>query len=310
MRTLVLGASGLIGSEVTASLLRKNKKVFYPDSKQLNLKNYEDILSYLKVNEIDNVYLCAAKVGGILANKENPVDFFQENMIIGMNVIKASYYANVKKLINLGSTCIYPKDCPQPMKEEFLLTGELEPTNEAYALAKISTLKLCEYYNRQFGTNFVSVMPTNIYGTNDNFNPKTSHALPSMIRKIHEAKVNNVKFIEVWGDGTPIREFMYVEDLSDALLYIMDNYDSSEGIINIGTGKGETISDLYKTVMKVIGYEGELRFDLSKPNGTPIKICDITKLNNIGWKSNTSLEDGILKTYNYLKSINFKWKEK
>ncbi len=309
--TVVFGASGLVGSAIIKQLNTKiDVNVHAPTSSEVNLLNYDEVVGYLKRNDIEEVYFCAAKVGGIQANKEQPVEFFNVNMQLGMNVVRSAYETGVKKLMNLGSTCIYPRVCPQPMKEEHLLCGPVETTNEGYALAKISILKLCEFYNREYGANFMSVMPTNVYGPNDNYHPKNAHAVPSMIRKIHEAKLRGEKEIVCWGDGTPVREFIYSEDLAEGIVFAMDNCSADQGFFNIGTGKGETIANLYRTVMNVLGFEGELVFDLEKPNGNPLKTCDTSKINSLGWASKVSLEDGIMRTYEYLKSHNFQWKEK
>lgn len=307
---VIFGASGLVGSAIRRRLQHTKNNVFYPTSKECDLLKYNEVFCYLKNKHIDYVYLCAAKVGGIIANKNYPVEFYTINTQIGLNVLKAAHEKKVKKLLYLGSTCIFPQICPQPMKEEHLLTGIVEPTNEAYALAKIGILRLCDYYNKEYGTNFISVMPTNVFGIGDNYHPQHAHAVPSMIRKIHEAKVNNIKEIVCWGDGSPVREFIYSDDLAEGLVFVMENYNNEYGFINIGTGKGETIKDLYKIVMKVLEYEGELIFDTSKPNGNPLKVCDVSKINALGWKSKISLEEGIYRTYQHLKEINFKWKEK
>lgn len=309
---LILGSSGLVGSALVSRLQKKypNINLLTPSSKSLNLLNYGEVDKYFCSLKPSHVFLCAAKVGGIIANTSFPVDFFNINMQIGMNVLKAAHQNNVKKVLSLGSTCIYPGNCPQPMKEEHLLSSKLELSNEAYSLAKISILKLCEYYNKQHGTNFISAMPTNVFGPGDNYHPQNSHAVAAMIRKIHEAKINNNPTIEVWGDGKPIREFMYSEDLANGLIYLMENYNGEKGFVNIGTGKGETIENLYRLVMKIIGYNGELKFDTSKPNGTTLKVSDQTLINSLGWKSKISLEEGIRKTYEHLKQINFKWKER
>jgi GDP-L-fucose synthase len=238
----------------------------------------------------------------------SPVEFFNTNIQIGINVLQVAHRANVK-LMNLGSTCIYPKICPQPMKEEHLMSGPVDPTNEGYAMAKISTLRLCEWYNKQYGTQFISAMPTNVYGVNDNYHPENSHALPAMIRKVHEAKMNKTPFLEMWGDGSPVREFIHSDDLAEGLVFLMDNYDGSDGFVNIGTGKGATILELYKTVMRVIGYDGDIKMDTSKPNGNPLKVCDTTKINDMGWSARIKLEDGIRMVYEDLKAKDFKWKE-
>jgi GDP-L-fucose synthase len=307
-KILILGANGLVGKSLVKRLEGNN--LLTPSSSELNLLDYNQVEQYFFKHFPCEVYLCAAKVGGILANKNDPVGFFNINMKIGMNVLDCAKRTNVKKLMNLGSTCIYPKECPQPMKEEYLLTSELEPTNEAYALAKISILKLCEYYNKQYGTNFISTMPTNLFGENDNFHRENCHAMPSMIRKVKEAKDRGDTTIEMWGDGSPIREFMYADDLADALVFLMENYDGSNGFLNVGTGQGKTIKELYQLVMDIMGFSGTIVCDTSKPNGTLKKLTDVSKLKALGWESKISLEEGIRKTIKELESRNWKWKEK
>lgn len=238
--------------------------------------------------------MAAAKVGGINANNTYPADFIYENLIIECNVIKACYDFNVKKLMFLGSSCIYPKDCPQPIKEEYLLSGYLEPTNEAYAIAKIAGLKMCEYYNKQYGAKFISVMPTNLYGPNDNYDLENSHVLPALLRKFHEAKINNIPHVEIWGTGTPLREFLYVDDMADACVFLLEQYDGNE-YFNVGTGKELAINELAEMIKRIVGYEGEIIFDSSKPDGTPRKLLDVSKLNDLGWYHKIELEDGIKK---------------
>jgi len=295
----VAGHRGLVGS----AILRKLKadgytNLVYRTSKELDLRNPVEVNRFFDDEQIEYVFLAAAKVGGIVANNEYPADFIRDNIMIQTNVIDASYRTNVKKLLFLGSTCIYPKLAPQPLKEEYLLTGELEPTNEAYAIAKIAGIKMCESYNKQYGTKYISAMPTNLYGENDNFDLQSSHVLPALIRKFHEAKMNNSEYVEVWGTGTPKREFLYSDDLADACLFLMNNYDGNE-IVNIGVGEDLPIKDLANLVKKVIGFNGELKFDTSKPDGTPRKLVDVTKINSLGWKATTSLEEGLHKAYNW-----------
>lgn len=270
----------------------------YRTSKEFDLRNPIEVNKFFEEEKIEYVFLAAAKVGGIVANNEYPADFIRDNLMIQTNVIDASYRTNVKKLLFLGSTCIYPKMAPQPLKEEYLLTGLLEPTNEPYAIAKIAGIKMCESYNRQYGTKYISAMPTNLYGENDNFDLHSSHVLPALIRKFHEAKVNNSEYVEVWGTGTPKREFLYSDDLADACVFLMNNYEGNE-IVNIGVGEDIPIKDLANLVKKVTEYKGELKFDTSKPDGTPRKLVDVTKINSLGWKATTSLEEGLNKAYNW-----------
>ena len=242
------------------------------------------------------MFLAAARVGGIIANNTQPADFMYENMILEMNVIKAAFENKVKKLMFLGSSCIYPRLAPQPMPESCLLTGPLEQTNEAYALAKISGLKYCEYLNRQYGTDYISAMPTNLYGPNDNYHPQHSHVLPALIRRFHEAKQSDSPEVVVWGTGSPLREFLYVDDLADACVYLMNTYSGNE-TVNVGTGKELSIKELAETVKRVVGYEGKLTFDATKPDGTPRKLLDVSKLEKLGWKYKVELEEGIRLAY-------------
>lgn len=245
---------------------------------------------------MDYVFLAAAKVGGILANNEYPADFIRDNLLIQTNVIDAAYRKNVSKLLFLGSTCIYPKFAPQPLREEYLLTGELEPTNEAYAVAKIAGITMCQSYNRQYGTRFISVMPTNLYGPGDNFDLQTSHVLPALIRKFHEAKLNQSPTVEVWGSGTPRREFLHSDDLADACLFLMNNYEGNE-IVNIGVGEDISIRELAERVKNVVGFEGEITFNTSVPDGTPRKLVDVSRISGLGWSARISLEEGLRSVY-------------
>ena len=298
----IAGHRGLVGS----ALVRKFQELGYDNlilktRSELNLLNQQDVADFFAVEKPEYVFLAAAKVGGIGANSTYPADFVYENMMIQTNIIHSAYKNNTKKLLFLGSSCIYPKMAEQPIKEESLLTGELEPTNDAYAIAKIAGIKMCQAYNKQYGTNYISVMPTNLYGPNDNFDLEKSHVFPALIRKLHEAKINNEAEVVVWGTGTPIREFLYVDDLAEACIYLMDNYNDDK-IVNIGTGVGVTIRELAESIAKVVGYEGKLVFDTSKPDGTPIKINDVGYLNSLGWKAKTDLLSGIEKTYNWYKS--------
>jgi GDP-L-fucose synthase len=295
----VAGHRGLVGSAIVRRLEKEGyTNLVYRTSSQLDLTDKIQVDQFFAEEKIEYVFLAAAKVGGIVANNEYPADFIRDNLLIQTNVIDAAYRNNVEKLLFLGSTCIYPKLAPQPLKEEYLLTGELEPTNEPYAIAKIAGIKMCESYNRQYGTKYISVMPTNLYGENDNFDLHTSHVLPALIRKFHEAKENKQTFVEVWGTGTPKREFLYSDDLADACVYLMDHYVGNE-IVNIGVGEDIEIGHLAHLVKETVGYEGEIKFDTSKPDGTPRKLVDVTKLNSLGWKASTSLEEGLTKAYQW-----------
>ncbi|MCM3216412.1 GDP-L-fucose synthase [Niallia taxi] len=295
----IAGHRGLVGSAILKKLESEGySNLVYKTSAELDLRNFNEVDSFFKEENIEYVFLAAAKVGGIVANNEFPADFIRDNILIQTNVIESSYKYNVNKLLFLGSTCIYPKFAPQPLKEEYLLTGELEPTNEAYAIAKISGIKMCEAYNKQYGTKFISAMPTNLYGENDNFDLNSSHVLPALLRKFHEAKINNQDFVEIWGTGNPKREFLYSDDLADACLYLMQNYNGNE-IINVGVGEDLSIKELANLIKGIVGYEGELKFNTSKPDGTPRKLVDVTKLNDLGWSARTGLEEGLRKTYNW-----------
>ncbi|MCF7910777.1 GDP-L-fucose synthase [Candidatus Pacearchaeota archaeon] len=300
----VAGHKGLVGSAILRKLKQKGyENIITKSHKELDLTKQEEVEEFFEKQKPEYVFLAAAKVGGILANRDYPADFIYQNLMIACNVINASYKNNIKKLINLGSTCIYPRDAPQPLKEDSLLSGKLEKTNEAYAIAKIATIKLCKYYNKQYNTNFISVMPTNLYGENDNFDLKTSHVVPALIRKFHEAKQQGKQEVEIWGSGKPLREFMYVDDLADALIFIMENKNSSEigEFVNIGTGKEISIRDFANLIGEIVGFKGELKFDFAKPDGTPRKVTDISKLKELGWFPKTSLRDGLEKTYNWFK---------
>ena len=293
----IAGHRGMVGSALVRALEKQGyTNIVKRTSKELDLRRQADVETFMAAEKPEYIFLAAAKVGGILANSKHPADFMYENMILEMNVIKAAYDNNVKKLMFLGSSCIYPRMAPQPMPESCLLTSSLEETNEAYALAKISGLKYCEYLNKQYGTDYISVMPTNLYGPNDNYHPEHSHVLPALIRRFHEAKTNKVPEVVIWGTGTPLREFLYVEDLADACVYLMNNYSGNE-TVNLGTGKEISIRELAETVKKVTGYEGILLFDPTKPDGTPRKLLDVTKLNKLGWRYKTELEEGIKLAY-------------
>lgn len=293
----VAGHRGMVGSAIVRALKKAGyQNIIMRTSKELDLRRQDAVEDFFTAEKPDYVFLAAAKVGGIIANSKYPADFMYDNMVLEMNVIRAAYQNNVKKLLFLGSSCIYPRLAPQPMPESCLLTSALEQTNEAYALAKISGLKYCEYLNRQCGTDYISVMPTNLYGPNDNYHPENSHVLPALIRRFHEAKVNNAETVTIWGTGKPYREFLYVDDLADACVYLMNNYSGNE-TVNIGTGKEVTIKELALLVKDIIGFKGSLIFDETKPDGTPRKLLDVTKLNKLGWHYTTELADGIAKTY-------------
>ncbi len=292
----VAGHNGLVGSALLRELQRQGyDNIVYRSFSQLDLRNSSHVDQFFNEEKPEYVFLAAAKVGGIVANDSNPVDFLQDNLLIELNVITSSFVHNVKKLLFLGSSCIYPRECPQPIKEEYLLSGMLEKTNEAYALAKIAGLKLCEAYNRQYGTCFISCMPTNLYGPHDNFNLQTSHVIPALIRKCVEAKKKNIPFMEIWGTGNVYREFLYVDDLAEACIFLMNTYDGGYPI-NVGTGRDMRISELAEMIKELVGYTGEFRYDTSKPDGTPRKLLSIDKIKALGWNAKTHLKDGLKKT--------------
>lgn len=295
----VAGHRGLVGSAIVRNLEAKGyKNIIYRTHKELDLTNQEAVRTFFEEEKPEYVFLAAAKVGGIHANNTYPADFIYDNLMIQNNVIKAAHDFKVKKLLFLGSTCIYPKMAPQPIKEEYLLTGALEETNEAYAVSKIAGLEMCKFFKRQYGNNFISCMPTNLYGPNDNFDLKNSHVLPALIRKFHEAKVNNSEVVEVWGTGTPLREFLYVDDMADACVFLMENYDGEQHV-NIGTGEEVSIRELAETVKEVVGFEGELVFNTDMPDGTPRKLTTVDKLHGLGWKHRVSLNEGIKLAYTW-----------
>jgi GDP-L-fucose synthase len=302
----VAGHRGLVGSAIVRHLKKNGyKNLVTKTSKLLDLRDQRAVKRFFEKEQPEYVFLAAAKVGGIQANDSYPVDFLQNNLQIQNNVISNSYTSGVKKLLFLGSSCIYPQDCPQPMKEEYLLTGQLEKTNEWYAIAKIAGIKLCQAYRKQYGFNAICAMPTNLYGPNDNFDLETSHVLPALIRKFHEAKMNNASEIIIWGTGLPRREFLYIDDLADACLFLMQKYDEPQ-IINVGTGEDITINDLAGLVGRIIGYEENIRFDNNKPDGMPKKLQDISRLKNLGWSNKTSIKMGIDKTYRWYCQNQFK----
>ena len=293
----VAGHRGMVGSAIVRELQRQGyTNIITRTHKELDLCRQEQVEKFFAEEKPEYVFLAAAKVGGIIANHTALADFMYENMMLEMNVINAAWRNGCKKLEFLGSSCIYPRLAPQPMPESCLLTSSLEPTNEAYALAKISGLKYCEYLNRQYGTDFISVMPTNLYGPNDNYPPTHSHVLPALIRRFHEAKEAGVESVTCWGDGTPLREFLYVDDLANLCVFLMNNYSGNE-TVNAGTGKEVTIKELTEIVARVVGYEGDIKWDTAKPNGTPRKLLDVSKAERLGWKYRTELEDGVRLSY-------------
>ncbi|WP_400263711.1 GDP-L-fucose synthase family protein [Lacticaseibacillus paracasei] len=293
----VAGHRGMVGSAIVRELNRQGyTNIITRTHKELDLQRQADVEAFFAEEQPEYVFLAAAKVGGIVANQEALADFMYDNMIMQMNVIHEAWKNGVKKLEFLGSSCIYPRLAPQPIKEDSLLTSSLEQTNEAYALAKISGLKYCEYLNRQYGTDYISVMPTNLYGPNDNYHPTHSHVLPALIRRFHEAKRDGLDTVTCWGDGSALREFMYVDDLANLCVFLMNNYSGNE-TVNAGTGKELTIHDLTEKVAKIIGYEGKIEWDTSKPNGTPRKLLDVSKAAKLGWTYKTELDDGIKLAY-------------
>lgn len=300
-KIFVAGHRGLVGSAIKRELEKKGyTNIVTRTHKELDLTDSKAVSEFFEAEKPDYVILSAAKVGGIQGNNTFPVEFFTENMKIQLNVITNAFKQNVKKLLFLGSSCIYPKNAPQPMKEEYLLSSKLEKTNEMYALAKISGLKLCASYNREYNTDYISVMPCNLYGLNDNYDTKNAHVLPMLVRRFHEAKEAGLKEVTVWGTGTPLREFMYAGDLAKAVVYLMENKSAKEigEFINIGTGTEVTILELAQMIKKIVGFEGELVFDKSKPDGTMRKLMDVSRINSLGWKAETSLEEGIKIVYN------------
>ncbi|HNQ86538.1 MAG TPA: GDP-L-fucose synthase [Deltaproteobacteria bacterium] len=301
-KILVAGHTGLVGS----AMKRRLEEEGYTDIATaswpaIDLTDQRATNEFMAREKPSAVFLCAAKVGGILANSTFPADFIYQNVMIAANVIHASFRHGARKLLNLGSSCIYPRLAPQPIREEYLLTDELEPTNEPYAIAKIAAIKLCSAYNRQHGTNFISVMPTNLYGPGDNFDLETSHVLPAMIRRFHEAKENGAPAVTLWGTGTPRREFLYVDDLAAACVHLMTHHDARAlgEFVNIGTGTDLTIAELAGIVARVVGYEGEMRWDRTRPDGTPQKLLDVSRIHDLGWRASVGLEEGIQRTYRW-----------
>jgi GDP-L-fucose synthase len=302
-KIFVAGHRGMVGSAIVRKLQSEGyNNLILRSSSELDLCNQSETEKFFNEEKPEYVFLCAAKVGGIVANGLYRAEFIYKNLMIESNVIHSSYINGVKKLLFLGSSCIYPKLADQPIKEEYLLTGVLEPTNEPYAIAKIAGLKMCEAYRHQYGCNFISVMPTNLYGPGDNYDLQNSHVLPAMLRKIITAKSDNEPSVEIWGTGTPRREFLHVDDLASACFFLMNNYDETE-TINIGVGEDTSIGELAQMVCDIVGYRGELKFNTDKPDGTPRKLLDMTKLHSLGWKSSIKLEDGIKSVYNEIKRL-------
>ena len=312
-RIFVAGHKGMVGSALIRQLENQDNELITRERKELDLLNQQDVIKFFRNQKIDQVYLSAAKVGGINANNTFPAQFIYENLMIEMNIINSAFLSGVKKLLFLGSSCIYPKNAQQPIKEEFLLTGKLEPTNEPYAVAKIAGIKMCESYNRQYGEthglDYRCVMPTNLYGLGDNYHPDNSHVIPGLINRFHEAKIKNYSSVNIWGSGTPKREFLFVEDMAEASIYIMNidinTYKSCikpSSHINIGSGEEINIKELAVIIKDVVGYKGDIKFDNSKPDGTPRKLLDNSKINHLGWHAKVNLKDGLIKTYkDYLK---------
>jgi GDP-L-fucose synthase len=302
-RIYVAGHGGLVGGGIVRRLQKgRYDNLILRSRKELDLTRQISVEAFFEAERPDYVFLAAAKVGGILANGTFPADFIYQNLLIETNIIHAAHLYGAKKLLFLGSSCIYPKHCPQPMKEEYFLSGYLEASNEPYAVAKIAGIKMCQAYNRQYGTRFISLMPTNLYGPGDNFDLKTSHVLPALIRKFHEAKVNGHSSVEIWGTGKPRREFLHVDDLADACLFLMNHYEDSE-IVNVGVGKDLSIRDLAEMIAGIIRFDGDLAFDTTQPDGTPLKMLDVSKLTALGWQTKISLEEGIRRTCQYYTSI-------
>ncbi|MCH7515080.1 MAG: GDP-L-fucose synthase [Bacteroidetes bacterium] len=304
----IAGHRGMVGSAIKRKLEAEGySNLVFRTSSEIDLREQEAVKSFFESEKPEYVFLAAAKVGGIMANSRYKADFLYDNLMLQTNVIHESYKSGVKKLLFLGSSCIYPKHCPQPMKEEYLLTGPLEETNDAYAIAKIAGIKMCQAYREQYGCNFISVMPTNLYGPNDNYDLENSHVLPALIRKFHEAKVENKPSVTIWGTGSPLREFLHADDLADACLFLMNNYDEAEHI-NVGVSKEISIKDLALLIKDKVGFEGKLEFDTSKPDGTPRKIMDSSKIYSLGWKPSITLDDGLTRIFteyeSNLKTIN------
>ena len=297
----IAGHRGMVGSAILRRLQTEGFENFaLADSSQLDLRNQSEVRDFFRTEKPEFVFLAAAKVGGILANDTYRAEFLYDNLMIEANVIDSAYQSGVQKLMFLGSSCIYPKMAPQPLREDALLTGLLEPTNEPYAIAKIAGIKLCDAYRAQYGSNFVSVMPTNLYGPNDNYHPQNSHVLPAMLRRFHEAQRDQLPAVTIWGTGTPRREFLHVDDLADACYYLMQHYDEP-GLVNIGVGHDISILELAQLISRIVGYQGRIEHDLAKPDGTPRKLMDVSKLHGLGWKARIGLEEGIRAVYEQVK---------
>ncbi len=298
-RIYVAGHRGLVGSAIVRRLLADGfENLVLRTSSELDLRDQAAVADFFHKEKPEYVFLAAAKVGGIVANNSFPAEFIYDNLMIQTNVIHHAWLNGVKKLLFLGSTCIYPKLAPQPIKEEYLLTGPLEPTNEPYAIAKIAGIKMCQSYNRQYGTRFISAMPTNLYGPHDNFDLETSHVLPALIRKFHEAKISQAETVTIWGTGSPTREFIHVDDVADASLFLMKTYEASD-VVNIGSGEEVTIRELALRIKEIVGFAGELSFDSTKPDGTPRKLSDVSRIHALGWKHKINLEEGLRLTYKW-----------
>jgi GDP-L-fucose synthase len=296
-KVYIAGHRGMVGSAIKRKLESDGfRNLVYKSSEELDLRNQQEVHNFFEKEKPAFVFLAAAKVGGIMANDTFRADFLYENLMIESNIIHAAWKTNVKKLMFLGSSCIYPRMAPQPLKEEYLLTGLLEHTNEPYAVAKIAGIKLCDAFRAQYGCNYISVMPTNLYGPNDNYDLKNSHVLPALIRKFHEAKTNDEPFVTIWGSGEPKREFLHVDDLAEACVFLMDHFDEA-GLVNVGTGTDLSILDLAKLVARIVGFTGSIQKDITKPDGTPRKLMDVSKINALGWKARTTLEEGIRSVY-------------
>jgi GDP-L-fucose synthase len=300
----VAGHRGMVGSAIKRKLIKEGfTNIITKTSSELDLRNQQDVNDFFEEEKPGYVFLAAAKVGGIMANNTYKAEFLYDNLMIETNIIQAAYKNNVEKLLFLGSSCIYPKLAPQPLQEESLLSGLLEPTNEAYAIAKIAGIKLCEYYREQYGCNYISAMPTNLYGPNDNYDLQNSHVLPALIRKFHEAKISSASFVTLWGSGSPKREFLHVDDLANACFHLMQHYNEKQ-FLNIGTGEDLTIRELAELIKNVVGYTGDIIWDSNKPDGTPRKLMDVTKAHSLGWVHEISLEEGIKKTYTDFLTLN------
>ena len=301
-KIFIAGHNGLVGSALLRNLQAEGyKNIVTKNRSELDLMDTVKVMAFFKKEKFEYVFNAAAKVGGIMANKNSPADFFYENIMIQSNVVQSAYVTGVKKLLFIASSCIYPKMAPQPIKEDSIMTGPLEATNQAFAMAKLAGVEMCRAYNEQYGTDFITVMLTNLYGPNDNFDLEKSHVLPALIHRFHDAKEKNLPSVTLWGNGSALREFLYTDDLAKACIFLMDNYDKSE-IINVGTGEEVSIKELAELVKNIVGFKGKIEWDTTKPNGTPRKLLDVSKLNALGWKSSIKLKDGLKKTYEWFKA--------